>query len=233
MSTQFTKISVFVLFAAVISIALFYGANTSFAALLTNPTISITSPLDGSTVTTGSPSTITGTSSYTDSVIRRVEVKTDTTDFRTATPRASGDWSTWSISQSFTVSGSNSITARVTDNAGNQQTATISVTVSDTTDPTVNLTSPVSSSTVTTSSAITISGTSSDAGTGIRTVEIKTDTTDYATATPRASGDWSTWSISQTFATSGYDTITARATDNAGNQQTDTVRVNEIGRAHV
>lgn len=103
----------------------------------TAPTVGITSPADGGTVSgpsTGVTVAVTGTASDESggSGIQKVEVKVGSNPFKLATatgPGGSGDWSTWSASDVVTSSGNTTITARATDNAGNTKDATITVTV--------------------------------------------------------------------------------------------------------
>jgi hypothetical protein len=62
-----------------------------------------------------------------------------------------------------------------------------------------------------------VTGTASDnPGGGIKTVEVKVGAGSFVTATPRAIGDWSTWSASLSISTPGTFILTARATDKAG-----------------
>jgi hypothetical protein len=103
----------------------------------TSPSVNITSPADGSTVTgasTGVTINVTGTASDESggSGIQNVQVKVGSNPFRLATatgPGGSGDWSTWSASDVVTSEGSIVITARATDNAGNVREDTNNVTV--------------------------------------------------------------------------------------------------------
>src|SRR5215212_861772 len=103
----------------------------------TPPTVGITSPTDGGTVSgpsSGVTVAVTGTASDESggSGIQKVEVKVGSNPFKLATatgPGGSGDWSTWSASDVVTTSGNTTILARATDNAGNTKDATIAVTV--------------------------------------------------------------------------------------------------------
>src|SRR5215216_481130 len=103
----------------------------------TPPTVGITSPTDGGTVSgpsSGVTVAVTGTASDESggSGIQKVEVKVGSNPFKLATatgPGGSGDWSTWSASDVVTAAGSTTILARATDNAGNTKDATIAVTV--------------------------------------------------------------------------------------------------------
>ena len=95
-----------------------------------------------------------------------------------------------------------------------------STTVTDTTKPTVAVTSPTPNSSVPLGTVI-IQGTASDntGGSGIRDVYTRLDTGSYLIATLTSPGNWSSWSRSYNITTTGSHTITARATDNAGNIQ--------------
>lgn len=101
----------------------------------TAPTVAITSPANGATISgpsTGVSVNIAGTASDNSggSGVQKVEVQVGTANsFKLATPTATGDWSTWSASDVVTTAGSHTITARATDNAGNTRDATITVTV--------------------------------------------------------------------------------------------------------
>lgn len=107
---------------------------------------------------------------------------------------------------------------RVTVN-GNTQNAWASINelavLADNTPPTIAITAPVSGAALAAGS-ILVSGTASDAG-GIALVELTLDGGAYVSATPKASGDWSSWSRAIAVA-AGSHRITARATDRAGNQ---------------
>jgi hypothetical protein len=96
---------------------------------------------------------------------------------------------------------------------------------SDTTLPTVGITSPADGGTVSGPSSgvtVAVAGTASDesGGSGIQKVEVKVGSNPFKLATATGSGgsgDWSTWSASDVVNTAGSTTILARATDNAGN----------------
>ncbi|HEX6282395.1 MAG TPA: Ig-like domain-containing protein [Nitrososphaera sp.] len=61
---------------------------------------------------------------------------------------------------------------------------------------------------------VNVTGSAEDADSNIRKVEISIDGSPYQLTTPRAPGDWSTWSFSD-FVTEGTKRIMVRATDNA------------------
>jgi len=93
------------------------------------PSVKITSPANGATLPGNSTIHVTGTASDTDSGVKTVQVHVDTGTYQTAVPNAPGDWTTWSIDLSITTPGTHKIQARATDNAGNQNWYSISVTI--------------------------------------------------------------------------------------------------------
>jgi hypothetical protein len=103
-------------------------------------------------------------------------------------------------------------------------------TVADTTVPSVKITSPANNATVPHGS-ILVRGTASDdpGGSGIKIVQVHVDTgatiIPYTAATPSSPGNWSTWSITLNIPTTGSQRIQARATDNAGNQNWNSITV--------
>jgi hypothetical protein len=128
---------------------------------------------------------------------------------------------------SFTSSevGTYTITASVSDNGPgtyNTNPARITLTVepkADTTAPTISISSPNDGDTVTKNS-FTVSGTASDSGSGLEKVEVKIDSGSYSTATGTDS-----WSFDVTNLEEGLHTITAKATDKAGNSATESIEV--------
>jgi len=100
--------------------SLFYSENTALGQDTFAPSISITAPQNGATVTTSDGTTITGVAS--DNVkVKRVEVKTSINGFIKAKPAAPGDWSTWSLPLTFTQPGIYNIAAMATDPSDNQK----------------------------------------------------------------------------------------------------------------
>ena len=180
----------------------------------TVPTVSITSPTAGSTVS-GSVA-IAATAADADSGMARVEFRADGVLLGTDTtaPYAS----TWNAASA--TYGSHTLTARAVDVAGNAATSTVSVNIADAAAPTVSITSPTAGSTV--SGSVAIAATAADAGSGMARVEFRADGVLLGTDTtaPYAS----TWNAAS--ATYGSHTLTARAVDVAGNAATSTVSVN-------
>ena len=173
-----------------------------------NPTLSITSPADGSNLV--SPSvTVFGTASD-DIGVAKVELSMDAANWVLATGTTS-----WSGTVTL-VEGPNTIYARATDTSGNTATASIAVTV-DTVSPTISITSPADGSAFA-SPSVTVSGTSSD-DVGVAKVELSTDAANWVLATGTTS-----WFFILNLM-EGDHTIFARATDTFGNTATVSIAV--------
>jgi hypothetical protein len=183
----------------------------------TPPSVSINSPTSNSSYTALS-STLAVSGTAADSV--GVTAVTWTSD-RGGSGTAAGTTS-WSVPSIALESGTNIITIRARDAAGNQGTDALTVTYSpaDTTAPTVSITSPTNQSTfATTSSSVTIGGTSAD-NVGVTQV---TWTNDRG-GSGAASGTTS-WSLIGIPLQTGANVLTVRARDAAGNQGTDVLTV--------
>ncbi len=103
----------------------------------------------------------------------------------------------------------------------------------DTVPPQITIVSPSNGATITGSPSgvtIDISGTSSDneGGSQVELVEVQLDNDGLSAATPNSSEDWSQWTASKTITMAGSHTITAKATDNAGNTKSSTVEINVV-----
>ena len=196
----------------------------------TSPTVRITSPANGSTViSTTSRITLQGTAADNTggSGVRTVQIKVDGGSYTTAVPRAPGDWSSWTITVDVRSSGTHRITPRATDNAGNQAWNSINVNVLvDSTAPNVAITNPAAGSTLSVDS-LTLQGTAADntGGSGVNSVQVRLNSGSYITATPRAAGDWSTWTAPFSTIADGSHTFYARATDKAGNYRDSSVTI--------
>jgi hypothetical protein len=176
----------------------------------TPPTVSLTAPANGSTIS----GTITLSANASDNVgVTKVEFYRDgTTLVGTATI------SPYSVTDNTTglANGSHSYTAKAYDAAGNSTVSaasTVTVNNADTTPPTVSLTAPANGSTV--SGTITLSATASD-NVGVSKVEFYRDGTLVATDTsaPYTASDNTTSLVN------GSHTYTAKAYDAAGNATT-------------
>ena len=180
----------------------------------TPPTVSITSPANGATVS----GTINVTASASDNVgVTSVQFRLD--GVNAGAPDTSAPYSIpWNTAT--VANGTHTLTAVARDAAGNTRTsAPVSVTVSngpppDTTPPTVSITSPANGATV--SGTINVTASASD-NVGVAGVQFQLDGVNAGapdTSAPYAIA-WNT-----TGASDGTHTITAIAQDTAGNTRT-------------
>ncbi len=196
-------------------IAMANGSTPPPSSDTTPPTVSISAPASGSTVS-GTSVTVSATAA--DNVgVAGVQFKLDGANLGaedTAGPPYSISWNTTTV-----ANGTHTLTAIARDAAGNQTTsAAVSVTVnngaSDTTPPTVSITAPATGSTV--SATVTLSATASD-NVGVVGVQFKLDGANLGaedTAGPY-SISWNTTTVAN-----GTHTLTVIARDAAGNQTT-------------
>jgi subtilisin family serine protease len=181
----------------------------------TKPTVSITSPAAGATVS-GTIS-VTATASDNDKV-HSVSFTIDGNALCTS----SGPAFSCLLDTKTLANGSHTVTSIAVDPAGNSASASRSFTVSnqtaDATKPVVTITSPAGGSTV--KGTVNITYTASD-NVGVKSVAIKAGTTTLCTLTA-ASGScsWNTTSF-----TNGAAALSAVASDAAGNSATSTATV--------
>jgi fibronectin type 3 domain-containing protein len=182
-----------------------------------DPSVSITEPTSGSTYTTTS-SLVNLSGNALDNVgINQVTWVND----RGGSGTASGTTS-WSASNLQLLEGDNVLTVTAKDAAGNQSTdvLTVSFTPGDSTAPVITIKSPTTRTKYRTkSSAINLSGSASD-NVGVSQVTW----TNSLGGSGMASGT-SSWSISNIPLSKGTNVLTVTATDAAGNQSTDTLKV--------
>jgi poly(beta-D-mannuronate) lyase len=101
----------------------------------TDPAIAITYPVNGGTLAAASSITVKGTASDSGgSGMSTVQVRVDSGAYKTAIPKAPGDWSTWSVTVAVTA-GEHRLLPRATDKAGNQNWNSILVTIDDSSAP--------------------------------------------------------------------------------------------------
>jgi len=198
--------------------------------------IAITSPDPGATISGQQPGVlvnITGTTTAIRRRIQSVQVKVGANAAVTATPKAPNDWSTWTASDTINAPRTQTVVATatmaplateppltVTD--ATEITIVITANPADTTPPSVVITTPTDDAQLTgpdNGLVLNVTGSASDADSGVSLVEITLDhdPAAYVAAAPRAAGDWATWTGVVTVKTSGSHTITARAKDNVGN----------------
>ncbi|WAS85148.1 MULTISPECIES: adventurous gliding motility protein AgmC [unclassified Corallococcus] len=181
-------------------------ATSTFTVDLTAPTVAITTPADGSTVNTPNV-TVTGTSTGATSVT----LNYGGTNYGPIPVDGAGNWS-YPLPVTL-PEGSITVTATATDAAGNTSTPDDITFTVDLTDPEVEITAPVDGSTVA-SGTVTVTGTS----VGATSVTLTFEGNDYGPIPVDASGNWSQ-ALPGPLADGTY-TVTAVATDAAGNEST-------------
>src|SRR3989449_1933727 len=188
---------------AVVSVTVNNGVSDT-----TPPTVSVTGPADGSTVS----ATITVSAAASDNIgVAGVQFKMDGTNLGAEITVApySASWNTTAVSD-----GIHTLTAVARDAAGNQRTsAAVSITVGNNTTPTVSIMAPITNSTV--SSSVPISATASDS-VGIAGVQFQVDGTNWGAevTSPPYTMSWNTSKVSN-----GSHILTALARDNAGKRK--------------
>jgi hypothetical protein len=181
----------------------------------TPPTISISSPAAG-TIVSGT-FTLSGVASDAGGVAR-IDVQVDSEAFTSASGTTS--WNA-SVGTQALSNGTHKITARAMDTSGNVASTAITVSVNnvapDSSPPSVTITSPASSST--TSGSIVVAGSASD-NVSVKTVQIQIDSGLQQSASGTES--WSLPLDTSAYA-NGTHTLTASATDTAGNKSAATL----------
>lgn len=173
------------------------------------PAINISSPINGQ-ILNNSIKNVTGTAS--DNLgLDKVEVKVGNGTWQ----KAQGTTS-WSAAVTISQEGQNTIFARASDTAGNTFDTSITV-ISDTTLPIIIIESPANEWKLNTSK-ITVKGTASDDH-GLNKVEVRVGNEIWGNVSGTKS-----WSVNITLST-GLNTISARAIDNAGNIQISSINV--------
>ncbi|HXG06953.1 MAG TPA: chitobiase/beta-hexosaminidase C-terminal domain-containing protein [Nitrososphaera sp.] len=121
--------------------------------------------------------------------------------------------------------GTTVVTWTATDDSGNSATTIQYVTISssaDNTRPVISASTPLSGQVINGPAAgvnILIQGTASDADTGVKVVEVRTEGTTYKKAMQDNPDSWSSWSHVLNIQQPGTLTIVSRATDFFNNQQ--------------
>lgn len=195
----------------------FVQTAVAFAAKSPAPTIVISAPSSGSTVSgvihaSGTAGAKLG--------VAQVGVSVDGGAWSTASGTTT--W-TWSWNSASVQNGTHTLSARVTDTAGNVATASRSIAVSnpvlDTTPPTISVATPASQASV--SGSVTVSGTASD-NVGVASLSVSVDggAATHATGTTAWSFAWNTATVAN-----GSHVVIAQALDAAGNSGTASVTV--------
>jgi hypothetical protein len=192
--------------------------NTAVGVDTTAPIVIITTPTSTGTYGANtSPLTIAGTASDSGGVAH-VTWSNSAGGSGTATGTTS-----WSVGSIALQPGTNVLTVTAQDAAGNNGSATLTVTY-DPTAPTIAITSPTTGATYTTgTSPLTLSGTAGD-NVLVTQVTWSNSTGGSGTATGTTS-----WSVSGIALQSGTNVLTITATDDANNTATATLTVNYTG----
>jgi len=173
------------------------------------PTVSVTSPSSGATFAGGSNIALNATASDSDGTVAKVEFfRGGTTLIGTATS------SPYTITWSNVASGSYSLTAKATDNAGAVTTSTaVNITVTSI-PPTVSITAPTSGATFTAPASLAITANATDSAGTIAKVDFLQGTALLGTVTAAPyTFNWSN-------VAAGSYSLTAKATDNSGSSAT-------------
>ena len=204
---------------ATVTVNVNVGGNTTSPIVGTPPTISISAPANNANVVVNSPVTLSANAQATNTPgnVASVEFLVDNVALTTLTAYPySATWTPTSL-------GTYTISAEVTDNDGNVATSpTISVTVVTEPPPTVSIISPQAGSISTVSQPITLTADASAPSGTITQVQFFEN--GIAIGTPVTSPPYTT---TFTPLSSGVYTLTAVATDNAGETTTSSADVIE------
>jgi hypothetical protein len=176
------------------------------------PTVSITSPIDGTTVTAPASVTINVTAADSDGTISKVDF------YRGATLLGTDTSAPYSYSWT-SIAGSHSITAVATDNGGATVTSEavgITVNPAPNVPPNVSISSPANGAIFTAPASITINASAADSDGTVTQVEFYQGTTLLYTDTSAP------YSYTWTGVAVGSYSLTAKATDNEGAVTTST-----------
>lgn len=181
------------------------------AANNTAPTADITSPANNAAFLTPTNITINATATDADGSINKVEFYNGTTLLGTATTAP------YSYTWTSVPVGNHTLTVKATDNGGLTTTSSVvNITVSNPIKPTVSITSPTNNSLFNPPAIITINADAADANGTVTQVDFYNGTTLLGTdATSPYSYTWNNVPL-------GEYTLTAKATDNDGNETVST-----------
>jgi aryl-phospho-beta-D-glucosidase BglC (GH1 family) len=171
------------------------------------PAVSITSPGNNATFTAPASITINATASDADGTVSKVDF------YNGSTLLGSSTSSPYSFVWSNVASGTYTLTAKATDNAGAVTTSsaiTVVVSATPNTAPTVSITSPANGASFTAPASITINATAADADGTVSNVAF------YNGSTLLGTDASSPYSFAWNNVAAGTYSLTARATDNSG-----------------
>ena len=182
------------------------------------PTLAVNPPAD---VVRPSPpyvATITGTVADSPAGVNKVEWRLGSGEWQGAT--LINNTTMWLAQATLPGLGSHTVTFRAHDNAANiSGNRNVTVRVRDATPPSLSITAPQVNETITLANGqgtIEVRGSASDTQTGVARVEWSLFAqSGFTQATPRAAGDWSSWSAQVPITVAGNHRITVRAFDKA------------------
>ena len=177
------------------------------------PTVSLTSPANGTTFTAPADITIQANASDSDGTVAKVEF------FRGTTKLGEDSSSPYGFLWNNANAGSYNLTARATDNDGGTKTSSVVAITVDAPNgaPTVSLTSPANGASFTAPANITINASASDSDGTVAKVEF------FRGTTKLGEDSSSPFSFLWSNANAGSYNLTARATDNDGGTKTSSV----------
>ena len=189
------------------------GATTTSTIVnvnVTGPSISLTAPSAGTSVTAGAEVTLTATPTV---VAPATVTKVDF--FAGATLVGTANSSPYAVNWTTTTAGAFSITARVTDsNTATATSSAVSVTVTASA-PSISLTAPANGASVGLSSTVPLTATSTaSTGATVTRVDFLVGATTVGTALAPSSG--STYGVNWIPTTTGIASLTAKVTDSSG-----------------
>lgn len=188
-------------------------------------TVSLTNPLNGSTLTAGSSVTVSANATASSGSITKVEF------FANGTEIGEETLSPYSIILSGLASGNYSLTAKATSSSGTSATSSaVNVTVSAPAanqPPAVSLTGPAGGSTFASGADITVSANASDADGSVSKVEF------YSGSAKLGEDSTSPYSLTLQNVSAGSYSLTAKATDNDGANTTSSARTISVGAGKI
>ena len=181
--------------------------SVSFTIDVTEPTVSITSPADG-TITGSNSMSVSWTGSDATSGINHYEIRID-----------GGSWTDIGTNTSYEFTGlsdgSHTVDVKAVDNTTNEATDSVTF-ITDATNPTVSITTPTTGAMFNTNT-VTVTWTGSDATSGINHYEIRIDGGSWTNVGTETSYEFTDLS-------DGNHTVEVKVVDNATSEATDSTR---------
>lgn len=183
----------------------------------TGPVLTIATPQEVTKPEPPYTATLQGTASDSPAGVKRVEWRFGTSGAFTAATRTGNNWS---ASITLPGLGSHAVQVRAVDQLNNATVASKTLVARDATPPTLTVDSPPQNAPVNWAEGgapVTLQGTARDTQTGVNRVEWALEgQTQFTLATPRAPGDWSSWSANIVLPDPDHQTIIVRARDTVG-----------------